>query len=78
MTMVRTIKCDVCGNIESEKEYGAGWPGWAIIHGIAAVEPKNDEPLTDANMKFMLCKEHTKTTSNFLSDMQAIRKIEET
>jgi len=77
MTMVRTIKCDVCGELESEKEYGAGWPGWAIISGIAAVAPRKDESLTDANMKFMLCKEHAKITSDFLSDMQMVRKKEE-
>lgn len=70
MGMARQIQCDVCKKTETEKEHGIGWPGWAIINGIAAVEPKEDESLKDENMRFMLCPEHALSTSNFLTDLQ--------
>ncbi len=70
MPMVRTIQCDICEQTESEKEYGQGWPGWAIINGIAAKEPNDTKSLTQENMQFILCPEHTIDTSNFLTDLQ--------
>lgn len=70
MGMVRTIQCDICEQTESEKEYGAGWPGWAIINGIAAVTPIKGESLTEENMRFILCPEHCGVVTNFLTDLQ--------
>lgn len=35
MSVLRTIKCDICGATETEAAPGAGWPDWGDIHGIA-------------------------------------------
>mgnify|MGYP007073232104 CR=1 FL=1 len=30
----RTVICEICESKYTEVEYGKGFPGWAIIHGI--------------------------------------------
>lgn len=71
MAMNRTVKCDVCKKVEfTESEFGAGFPGWAILNGIAAVEPKEDEPLTEDNMKTYCCPECTKEITDHITELQ--------
>ncbi len=35
MPILRTIRCDVCGEEEKEKQPDAGFPGWGELRGIA-------------------------------------------
>lgn len=70
MPMVRTVQCDICEQRETENQYGNGWPGWAIISGIAAKTPKDNDSLTDENMRFILCPEHTSVVANILTNLQ--------
>ena len=70
MAMLRTAKCDICDRTETEKVYGSGWEGWAIIQGIAAVEPNKDEPLTTSNTSMMLCPHHKMNVAEFISKLQ--------
>lgn len=34
MSVIKTIRCDVCKKTEQEKEPNAGWPGWGALQGI--------------------------------------------
>ena len=70
MAMLRTAKCDLCETTQTEKVYGNGWEGWAIIQGIAAVEPDKDKPLTTENTSIMLCPKHKNDVANFIGTLQ--------
>ncbi len=70
MAMLRTAKCDICDRTETENVYGNGWEGWAIIQGIAAIEPDNDKPLTTENTSMMLCPHHKMNVAEFIDKLQ--------
>lgn len=70
MAMLRTASCDICDRTETEKVYGSGWEGWAIIQGIAAVEPDNKTPTTTENTSMMLCPHHKIDVANFIMKLQ--------
>lgn len=70
MAIVRMIKCDVCGKTAHEHSYGSGWEGWAIIQGIASIEPKEGESLTQENMTTNLCPGHAQEVAEFITHMQ--------
>lgn len=38
--IIKTIKCDFCGNEETESKPDEGWAGWGQINGMAW----NDRP----------------------------------
>lgn len=68
--ILRTICCDVCGATYTETDKGSGFPGWAIIQGIAAKEPEEGEPLTDANMSMAMCCKCKERAAEFIDSMQ--------
>lgn len=35
MAILRTIKCDVCGEVDTEPFPNAGWMGWGGLNGVA-------------------------------------------
>jgi hypothetical protein len=66
----RTASCDICGKNQSEERFGSGWAGWAIIQGIAAVEPKEGVPLDNTNMETYVCPDHIEELSVYLTLLQ--------
>ena len=66
----RIASCDVCGTTESEHLFGTGWPGWAIVNGIGAVEPTPDEPIANKHTECYLCPVCREKVSNFIDQMQ--------
>lgn len=32
--ILRTIKCDVCGETQQEASPNSGWAGWGALHGV--------------------------------------------
>lgn len=72
MPIQRIVKCDTCGFEEKEKVFGEGWKGWAIINGIAAVQPRVNEPLTEANMKTHMCPKCSEDISKMISTLQKL------
>lgn len=67
MPMMRTIKCDICGDEYTEAEHGAGFPGWSILQGISPSEPKENEV---PNMTTHACPLHTAMITETVSILQ--------
>ena len=59
MSILRTIRCDLCGKEETEKDNGAGWKGWAIIQGVSLKNPEDVQTYTFEHFNTTLCPEHT-------------------
>lgn len=59
MSILRTIKCDLCDEQETEKDNGTGWPGWCILQGISLKNPENVETYTYEHFNTTLCPSHT-------------------
>lgn len=66
----RIASCDICGHEQQELRVGTGWPGWAIVQGVGAREPKKDTPLDSINTETYLCPECTDILSRFMTSMQ--------
>ena len=69
MSLVRTIKCTVCGETFTEDTHGNGFPDWCIINGIAEEKPEEGKSLTNENMSCYLCPDHRDTVSDFIESM---------
>ena len=59
MSILRTIKCDLCGATHTEVDNGSGFPGWCIIQGIGLKERKEDDNWEYEHLNTTLCPEHT-------------------
>lgn len=57
--ILRTIKCDVCGAVETEKTAGSGWNGWGSLQGVSLNGVDNPS----------LCKEHLAKVAEFIDTM---------
>ena len=68
MSLLRTIKCDLCGATYTEEDNGSGFPGWCIIQGIGLKEKKPDEPFEYGHMNTTLCPEHTTKLTNLITE----------
>ena len=70
MAQRRAVTCDVkgCEATCVEEDYGKGWAGWGILNGIAAEKPEDGEPLTNENMQFISCPQHTAMIAKFIEE----------
>ena len=41
MSILRTIRCDICGKEELEPATNAGWQGWGALHGVRLNDADN-------------------------------------
>ena len=66
----RKATCDICNIEEEEKTMNTGWPGWAIIQGIGAVEPAVGESVQNKHLETYICPECREVVSSFLTRLQ--------
>lgn len=64
MAQVRTICCDVCGLTAVEKTYGAGFPGWGGLIGVAVTTDDGREAVNPD-----LCPEHKARVAEFVGEL---------
>lgn len=60
MGILRTVKCDICEEIQTEKIPGMGWPGWGMIQGRQGPNGETD---------FYLCPEHLDLVFDFIDSL---------
>lgn len=60
MTILRTIKCDVCGTSQTEENAGDGWQGWGALHGISLDGVENPS----------LCNECLNRTASYVDSLK--------
>lgn len=65
MTILRTIKCDVCGDSSTEGEEGKGWPHWGQVNGFAL----------DKTMNPTLCRDCLVAVANFVNGLKHHRSV---
>ena len=60
MSMYRTVKCDICGEEYTEKEYGAGFPEWMLINGI----------VLDGISEIWICPTHRDMIADYVDNLK--------
>lgn len=67
MTILRTIKCDVCGTTATEGEENQGWQHWGQVQGFAL----------DGATNPILCRVCLIAAANFINAMKHHRRVVE-
>jgi hypothetical protein len=62
--ILRTIKCDVCGETATEKKPNEGWQGWGAIQGVSRNGADNPN----------LCPYHLAEIMDWLDDNYPIKE----
>jgi hypothetical protein len=65
----RTVECEVCKERYTEPEFGLGFPGWAIIQGIASKEPADVNNIQPSDMTTFYCPRHTLDIANAIDEI---------
>ena len=60
MSILRTIKCDVCGKEQTEKTPNQGWSGWGALQGVKMDEIDNPN----------LCPEDLAKIADFIDEVK--------
>ncbi len=60
MPLLRTVKCDICGETLTEPSYGAGFADWMLINGI----------VLDGNDQIWLCPEHRNAVADYIDSLK--------
>lgn len=76
MLQQRTIACDLCVERYTENEFGLGFPGWAIIQGIAPRKLKINEAPDSTNMTTCLCPKCKDEVAAVINHMQQSRGVQ--
>lgn len=58
--ILRTVKCAICGAVETEQAQGLGWVGWSGIVGVNLDGDDNPQ----------LCPKHTAELMNIIDRMK--------
>lgn len=58
--ILRTIRCDICGQQYTEKSDGSGFPGWGALQGIKLDDTPNPS----------LCPEHLAAMADHLDSIK--------
>ncbi len=69
MTILRTIKCDLCEDSHTEIDYGNGFPGWCIIQGISKLDATEDRPMVQEDTQSTFCPVHKELIARYIKKL---------
>ena len=65
----RIATCDICGELQKEISFGAGWPKWGIVQGVGVREPMKGESVANLHREFYLCPAHKGKVAEYLTQL---------
>ena len=60
MSILRTIKCDICGKTQTEENPNEGWAGWGSLQGVKF------DGIDNPN----LCPEHLEDIADYANEVK--------